>query len=71
MKKTRSVTEQQIALARVSAGRRLEQHRPKVEPDRKKYDRHKEKRRWQRDQEALFSCLATPLPCSPAWAEAV
>lgn len=57
MKKARSLQEQTITLARVAAAAKLQSHRPQVHDDKKRYDRKKSKRLWQKDQEALFLCL--------------
>lgn len=52
-KKARTAKEQAIVQSRVAAAVRLQAHRPKVEANVKSYNRSKQKRRWQRDQEAL------------------
>lgn len=57
MKKARSRQEQTIALTRVAAAVKLQDRRPRVHDDKKRYDRTKSKRLWQKDQEALFLCL--------------
>jgi len=57
MKKARSQQEQTIVQTRVAAAVRLQNHRPRVHADEKRYDRQKSKRLWHKDQEALFLCL--------------
>lgn len=54
-KKARTAKEQAVVQSRVAAAVRLQAHRPKVETSVKNYDRSKQKRLWQKDQEALPS----------------
>lgn len=57
MKKIRSAQEQTVVMQQVRAARQLQQHRPKVEESGKAYSRAKQKRHWQKDQEALCYCV--------------
>lgn len=51
--RARSPREQSIVHARVAAASQLQAHRPKVQETEKVYNRNKQKRLWQKDQEAL------------------
>jgi hypothetical protein len=55
MKKPRTRQEQAVAATRVAAAVRLQNRRPQVHVDQKKYDRSKEKRLWQNDRGGAFS----------------
>lgn len=54
-KRARSAHEQRVTQQRLAAGVRLQGYRPKVEDSVKTYNRTKQKRLWQKDQEALRS----------------
>lgn len=66
MKKARSAREHAIAVSRVAAAVRLQNHRPQVHDSKKRYDRNQIKRSWQKDQERFSFGPAgqsqTPLP---------
>lgn len=65
MKKARSRQEQAVVASRLAAGVQLQNHRPKTHATGKTYNRTKAKRLWQKDQEALSSCLR-PFQGAPA-----
>lgn len=54
-KRVRSGKEQAATQQRLAAAVRLQAHRPKVQESEKTYNRNKQKRLWQKDQEALRS----------------
>lgn len=64
-KRPRSQREQAVATARVAAAVQLQAHRPQVHESPKIYNRNKQKRLWQKDQEALHAYIGPCYPYAP------